>query len=99
MFPTSSRYHSTKIARLVTNNGREVVYLQRRFLPPAEQFAIIAEHTVAQEDRLDNVTAKYLGDPLLFWQVCDANNAMRPEELMEEIGRRLRIAMPMAIGG
>jgi hypothetical protein len=55
---------------------------------------IIAEHSVEDGDRLDNVTAKYLGDPEQFWQVCDVNDAMKPDELTEEIGRRLKIAMP-----
>ena len=34
-------------------------------------------------DRLDNVSAQYLGDPEQFWRLCDANNAMEPEELTE----------------
>jgi hypothetical protein len=55
---------------------------------------IIAEHTVEEGDRLDNVTARYLGDPEQFWQLCDANDAMVPDELTEEIGRRLKVAMP-----
>ena len=28
-----------------------------------------------QGERLDNVAAQYLGDPTLFWRLCDANNA------------------------
>ena len=46
-----------------------------------------------QGDRLDNVTAKYLGDPEQFWRLCDANGAMRPEELTETIGNRVRITL------
>jgi len=38
-----------------------------------------------------------LGDPELFWRVCDANRAMRPDELTETIGRRLRITLPEGI--
>ena len=41
---------------------------------------------MVQGDRLDNITAKYLGDPEQFWRMCDANGAMRPEELTETIG-------------
>jgi hypothetical protein len=54
----------------------------------------MVEHPVVQDDRLDNITARYLGDPEQFWRVCDANNAMHPRELTEEIGRRLRIPLP-----
>ena len=60
---------------------------------------MLQEHVVGQGDRLDNITARYLGDPEQFWRVCDANRAMRPEELTEEIGRRLRITLPEGIPG
>jgi hypothetical protein len=94
MFPRTSRYYNIEIVRLVTPDQREIVYLRRRFLPNSPNAAIIAEHSVEEGDRLDNVTAKYLGDPEQFWQLCDVNDAMQPDELTEEIGRRLKIAMP-----
>ena len=94
MFPRTSRYYKIEIAKFLTPDQREVVYLRRRFLPKSPGGMIIAEHNVEEGDRLDNVTAKYLGDPEQFWQVCDANDAMQPDELTAEIGRRLKIAMP-----
>lgn len=94
MFPRTSRYYSVEIATYVTVDQREMVYLRRRFLPFSAGAVIIAEHLVTEGDRLDNVTARYLGDPEQFWQVCDVNDAMRPDELTEEIGRRLKIPMP-----
>ena len=36
-------------------------------------------------------TAQYLGDPEQFWRICDANDAMRPDDLTAEVGRRLLI--------
>jgi hypothetical protein len=63
-------------------------------VPAASNAPLIAEHTVTQGERLDNITARYLSDPEQFWRVCDDNNAMRPDELTEEIGRRLRISFP-----
>jgi hypothetical protein len=56
----------------------------------------LAEHVVTDGDRLDNVTARYLGDPELFWRVADANLAMQPEELTgpDRRGRRMRIPLP-----
>jgi len=98
-FPPTSRYHSIEATTLETPEGRMIVYLKRRFLPAPERFALLTEHSVAQGDRLDNVTARYLGDPEQFWRVCDANAAMRPDELTEEIGRRLRITLPEGIPG
>jgi len=94
MFPVTSRYYGTETAIYETADGREIIYLRRRFLPAAVNASIIAEHTVTEGERLDNITARYLGDPEQFWRVCDANNAMRPEELTAEIGRRLRIPLP-----
>jgi len=60
---------------------------------------LLQEHVVRQHERLDNITARYLGDPELFWRICDANRAMRPEELTEAIGRRLRITWPEGLAG
>ncbi len=106
-FPSNSRYRGIETATLElpegqaarggTIEGRTVVYLKRRFVPEAEQFQEIQEHTVTQGDRLDNLAAKYLGDPEQFWRICDANNALRPDELTEEIGRTLRITLPAGI--
>jgi hypothetical protein len=45
-------------------------------------------------ERLDNLTARYLGDPTQFWRVCDANEVFRPDELTETPGRTIDIAMP-----
>lgn len=94
MFPTTSRYYGIETAKFTTAGGKELVYLPRRFLPSAETITVLAEHTVTQGDRLDNITARYLDDPEQFWRLCDANWAMHPEELTAEIGRRLRILMP-----
>ncbi|HSD58378.1 MAG TPA: LysM peptidoglycan-binding domain-containing protein [Methanotrichaceae archaeon] len=94
MFPVTSRYHGIETAKLVTPDGREIVYLRRRFLPDGSKSAIFAEHTVTQGERLDNITARYLGDPEQFWVICDANNAMRPDDLTAEIGRKIRIPLP-----
>lgn len=96
MFPVTSRYYGIETAKYETHDGREIVYLRRRFLPIASNGAVIAEHIVTQGERLDNITARYLADPEQFWRVCDANNAMRPEDLTAEIGRRLRIPFPQS---
>lgn len=99
LFPPTSRYHGIETATLETGDGQTVIYLKRRFVPPPDRFALLQEHVVVQGDRLDNITARYLGDPEQFWRICDANGAMRPEELTDEIGRRLRITLPEGILG
>lgn len=99
LFPASSRYAGIDTGTLSSPQGKTIIYLLRRFLPPAERFQLLQEHTVTQGERLDNITAQYMGDPTLFWRLCDSNNAMRPEELTETIGRRLRITLPEGIPG
>jgi hypothetical protein len=99
LFPPSSRYHGLEPQKLKRPDGKEVMYLKRRFLPQPERFALLQEHLVSEGERLDNITARYLNDPEQFWQLCDANRAMRPDELTETIGRRLRITLPEGIPG
>lgn len=99
LYPPTSRYYHLETATLALPDGREVRYLKRRFLPQPERLALLQEHVVTQGDRLDNLTARYLGDPLQFWRVCDANHAMHPAEPTETIGRRLRITLPEGIPG
>lgn len=99
LFPPTSRYFGIDTATLADAAGRQTIYLKRRFLPPPERFALLQEHVVKQHERLDNVTAQYLDDPEQFWRICDANRAMRPDELTETIGRRLRITLPEGIPG
>lgn len=99
MFQMTSRYFNLETATLETAEGKTVVYVRRRFLPSPERFALLQEHLVGQDERLDNITAIYLSDPEMFWQLCDANNAMQPEELTEQIGRHLRITLPEGIPG
>ena len=98
-FPTTSRYHGTDTATIKTVDGKTVIYLRRRLLPPPDRFSLLQEHTVSQGDRVDNLANQYLGDPEQFWRMCDANGVMRPEELTETIGRRIRITLPEGIPG
>ena len=99
MFPLNSRYYFTKTNKLELPDGREIIYLQRRFIPPPERFALLFEHTVTDDERVDNIAAQFLGDPEQFWRICDANVAIDPEELTEKTGRKLRITLPEGIPG
>ena len=90
----NSRYYGAAVATVENASGETLVYLRRRFVPAPELFELLQEHAVVEGDRLDNLAARYLDDPELFWRLCDANGAMRPNELVEIIGRRLRITLP-----
>ena len=100
-FPTDSRYYASKTLQYTTPSGQTVTYLARRFVPQpgAANFATIATHKVKQGDRLDLIAAKYLGDPIMFWLICDANGAVRPDALVETPGTVLQITMPQGVPG
>lgn len=99
LFSPTSRYYGIGTSKLETRDNKTIIYLQRRFVPPPERFELLQEHVVKQGQRLDNIAALYLGDPEQFWRMCDANNALRPDELTEEIDRRLRITLPEGVPG
>lgn len=99
LFPPTSRYYGLTATQLTRADGRPITYLRRRFVPPPERFTDVDEHEVAAGDRIDNLAARYLDDPLQYWRICDANRAVRPDELTEVAGRRLRITLPEGIPG
>jgi hypothetical protein len=96
-FSPTSRYYDTPTKTLVTADGENLVYLGRRLCPPARSFALLRLHNVISGERLDVVADAELGDAQAFWRICDANDAMRPDDLTAEIGRRLRIALPAGV--
>jgi hypothetical protein len=98
-FPATSRYSGIATVQFADSTGRVVVYLRRRFVPSPAHFALLQEHRVQQSDRLDNIAAHYLGDPEQFWRLCDANGVLRPDELTETVGRRIRVTLPEGIPG
>ncbi|MCU1264360.1 MAG: hypothetical protein JWM21_678 [Acidobacteria bacterium] len=99
MFPFTSRYSNIEQSKIQTVDGKQIIFLRRRFVPPSSRFVLLQEHSVTEGERLDNITAQYLSDPEQFWRLCDANDAMRPAELTETVGRRLRITLPDGIPG
>lgn len=99
MFSLTSRYRDIETVEFVMPDGRKVKYVRRRIVPAAERFALLQEHLVAGGERLDNITAQYLGDPEQFWRICDANNVIDPAELTQHIGQRIRITLPEGVPG
>jgi hypothetical protein len=99
MISQTSRYYGIEIAEYVDADGRTIIYLRRRFVPSPDRFHLLQEHTVTQGERLDNITASYMGDPEQFWRICDANAAMKPDDLLKPIGRKLRITLPEGLLG
>lgn len=98
-FAPTSRYHGIATSQLVQADGRTVVFVQRRFLPPPENFAPLQIVTVVAGDRLDNLAARYLGDAQQSWRLADANRAMQPEALLVNVGATLTITLPEGVPG
>ena len=100
-FPADSRYYGTSTLTYLSPTGEAISYLARRIVPQpgAPNFATVAQHTVRQGDRLDLIAAKYLGDPLIFWLICDANGAIDPRDLVASPGRVLNITTPQGVPG
>jgi hypothetical protein len=97
MFEPTSRYYGIETVKMTVGAGDEervISYKRRRIIPPGKALVTLVEHTVIQGDRLDNLAARYMGDPEQFWRICDANNVLRPEELTEETGSSIEIGLP-----
>lgn len=100
-FPTDSRYYGSATLTYTAPDGQQITYLARRIVPQpgAPNYATLAQHVVKQGDRLDLLAANYLGDPLIFWLICDANGAIRPNSLVETPGETINITMPQGVPG
>jgi nucleoid-associated protein YgaU len=98
-FGPTSRYAGVETTSWQGPDGREIVYLRRRFVPPLDRYAVVGWYVVAAGDRVDNIAAQQLGDAEQYWRICDANGAQRPTDLTQVPGTRLRITLPEGIPG
>ena len=96
-FSSDSRYSEIETKTIKNDAGKEIVFIKRRFLPQPDQFTVIKAHNVQEGDRLDNISHQYLGDPEQFWKICDANGAMKPDELTETPGDKINLTLPKGI--
>jgi hypothetical protein len=98
-FSPTSRYAGIETYLTTLPDGRTASVLRRRFVPAPERFTLLQEHVVGQDERIDRLASQYLGDPLAFWRIADANGALQPEALTATMGRRLRITLPEGLPG
>lgn len=94
----ASRYAACETASFLREDGKEVRYLRRRFLPQPGAMQTLTQVRVQPGERLDLVATRTLGDPLQYWQLCDANAATRPNELVERPDAMLRVPLPRPPG-
>ncbi len=93
MFDFTSRYAKLETATFTTQDGEKVAYVRRRFLPAGESLPLLAEVSLQAGERLDLFAFRILGDPLAFWRIAEANNAINPFDL-EQDGTILRVPVP-----
>jgi hypothetical protein len=100
MLDPGSRYAKLETATITRLDAdgrpRVIAYKRRRLVPAAGSSPALVVHAFAAGERLDTITAAYYGDPTRFWQVCDANEVLRPAELTSEIGHRIVVPLPQA---
>lgn len=89
MFARGSRYEPVPEGVHVAADGREQPYKLLRLIPDPGPGP---GHRVTDVDRLDLIAHRYLGDPELYWRLCDANRALRPVDLLEP-GNRLVVPL------
>jgi hypothetical protein len=92
----SSRYYGAVVEYFTGANGVAVAYLQRRIVPQASVYTSLKNYSVNDGDRLDNLAYTNLGDPILYWMICDANSAVDPDQLTAQPG--VAIEIPLAAG-
>ena len=91
-----SRYYGAQAEQFTLPDGTPVMYLARRIIPQAASYTVRQSYVIVDGDRLDNLASKFLGDPLLYWVICDANGAADPDTLTAQPGRTILI--PVAPG-
>lgn len=93
----TSRYYGAATEQYILAGGTGVMYLARRILPQPTIYQSVQTYVIVDGDRLDNLAAKFLGDPLLYWMICDANQATDPDALTAQVGRSILVPMASAI--
>ena len=93
----SSRYYGDGVEQMTAPDGTVMAYLSRRIIPQASMYPQTQNYSVVAGDRLDNLAARFLGDPILFWMICDANGARDPQELTATPGTVIQIPLVSGI--
>ncbi|KAA6459807.1 LysM domain-containing protein [Acidobacteria bacterium AB60] len=93
----NSRYYGSAVEQLTMPDGTVVAYLARRIIPQSTIYPQTQNYNIVIGDRLDILAARYIGDPVLFWMIADANTAFDPEKLAEEPGTIIQIPLVSGI--
>lgn len=92
MFESESRYAPLPQLTHTEPDGREIVYVARRFLPRTDRLFATARVAITEGDRLDLAAARGVGEAQAWWRLADANPSLHPDTL-EVPGTELLIAI------
>jgi hypothetical protein len=87
MFFKGTRYEKVATNQITDATGRAIVYKKIRFIPTTVG---IVGLTVGQGDRFDQIAYRAFRDSQRFWRICDANDGMWPDDLLQ-VGEVLEI--------
>jgi hypothetical protein len=93
----SSRYYGDGFEQITLPSGLVVSYLSRRIIPQSSIYTQTQDYSVTASDRLDNLAARFLGDPILFWMIADANSSLDSSQLTAVPGRSILIPLVSGI--
>jgi hypothetical protein len=88
MFDTDSRYSQLRPLTVTGPNGSPVQIVPIRFIAATTP---IMSRRIQQGDRPDLLAYEFYKEPQLFWRIADANEAMRPSELVATPGSLIGI--------
>jgi len=83
MFDLDSRYSKLTPLTVPGPNGTPVQIVPIRFIAAANP--VIARR-IRQGDRPDLLAYEFYKEPQLFWRIADANEVMRPSEMVSNLG-------------
>ena len=87
MFFKGSRYEKVPTRTITDPSGRVIAYKSTRFIGPV---APLEGHLVTADQRLDHIAWLHYRDALRYWRICDGNDALWPDDLLEP-GAILRV--------
>ena len=88
------RYSDEPVLEHGQKDGSAVRYVRPRILPQTNSYMVTMPHRVSDNDRPDILAFQQLGNPTAWWMIADSNDAMHPDQLLDEIGESITIPVP-----
>lgn len=96
-FPPNSRYYNTAVETRTLPDGRTETFVARRLIPAPERHVAMDRVRLDGSERLDQLAARSIGDPALWWRIADASGEAEPATLTGQPGRLIIIPLPIEI--